>query len=466
MRALLCFVAAGLLLCYPALHAQDIESRLPGSSHGNGFSILDNSNTSLFTVRGTGRTGIGTNNPEFRLSLASDGGILARGVWGSGVSLPFTTDAVMFWYPKKAAFRAGYSYSGCWNDAVVGDYSFAGGYSTKANGVQSTAFGNTTVASGSVSLACGWCTEASGSHSTAFGTASEASGASSFAIGVRPVASGVGAIAMGGDVVASGQYSFAMGQDVSAAGTCAIGMGSQTTSSGSYSVAIGRYVSTNGHTGTMYLGDASATSLGTRRAYGSNHFYAVFHTGFSLFTDKSAGNTYCVVLQNHSTSWSSCSDSTKKENHLPADGESVLQQFSRLRLGSWNFIGHDPHTERHYGPIAQEWYSAFGHDGVGTIGCDTLLASADVDGVLCIAVQALEKRTSSNQKSMTAMKQQLDMKDAEIARLQHEMVLLRQENSLRDAQYRELTQLVRELQQAETKQDQHQAHLLNTEAGQ
>lgn len=44
--------------------------------------------------------------------------------------------------------------------------------------------------------------------------------------------------------------------------------------------------------------------------------------------------------------------------------------------------------------MAREWFAAFGHDGVGTIGNDTTLASADVDGVLCMAIQALEKRTA------------------------------------------------------------------------
>ena len=42
----------------------------------------------------------------------------------------------------------------------------------------------------------------------------------------------------------------------------------------------------------------------------------------------------------------------------------------------------------------------FGHDGIGTIGCDTLLSSADFDGINFIAIQALEKRTSVNKESI------------------------------------------------------------------
>ena len=43
--------------------------------------------------------------------------------------------------------------------------------------------------------------------------------------------------------------------------------------------------------------------------------------------------------------------------------------------------------------MAQEIYKYFGNDGLGTIGCDTLLASADMDGIMMICLQALEKRT-------------------------------------------------------------------------
>ncbi len=80
MKTRVCFLVAGLCLCALTTWAQEIESTLAGSSSAQGFTIYNNANTNLFTVRGTGHTGIGTNNPHFRLSLATDGGILAKGV--------------------------------------------------------------------------------------------------------------------------------------------------------------------------------------------------------------------------------------------------------------------------------------------------------------------------------------------------------------------------------------------------
>ena len=77
-----------------------------------------------------------------------------------------------------------------------------------------------------------------------------------------------------------------------------------------------------------------------------------------------------------------------------SDGEAVLGKIRGFELSSWNFIGHDPKEFRHYGPMAQDFFAAFGHDGIGQIGSETTINSGDLAGILMIAVQALEKRTA------------------------------------------------------------------------
>jgi len=86
------------------------------------------------------------------------------------------------------------------------------------------------------------------------------------------------------------------------------------------------------------------------------------------------------------------SDKTKKENFQPVDGDEVLQKVRSLSLTSWNYIGHDPKQFRQYGPVAQEFFAAFGNDGMGTVGSPTTINSGDMAGILMIAVQALEKQ--------------------------------------------------------------------------
>ena len=72
----------------------------------------------------------------------------------------------------------------------------------------------------------------------------------------------------------------------------------------------------------------------------------------------------------------------------------MLGKIRGFELSSWNFIGDDPKKFRHYGPMAQDFYAAFGHDGLGQIGSETTINSGDLAGILMIAVQALEKRTA------------------------------------------------------------------------
>src|SRR5262249_58423912 len=78
--------------------------------------------------------------------------------------------------------------------------------------------------------------------------------------------------------------------------------------------------------------------------------------------------------------FSAPSDKTKKENFQPVDGEEVQGKIRGLELSSWNFIGHDPKKFRHYGPMAQDFYTAFGNDGIGQIGSETTINSGHMAG--------------------------------------------------------------------------------------
>jgi hypothetical protein len=69
-----------------------------------------------------------------------------------------------------------------------------------------------------------------------------------------------------------------------------------------------------------------------------------------------------------------------------------------MNLTSWNYKGQDPKTLRHYGPMAQDFFAAFGKDEYGTIGTDTTINQADFDGINLIAIQALAKRTEQLEK--------------------------------------------------------------------
>jgi hypothetical protein len=125
---------------------------------------------------------------------------------------------------------------------------------------------------------------------------------------------------------------------------------------------------------------------------------------------RSAWETLLSTVIEGQVTFTSVSDKTKKENFQPVHGEEVLGKIRGFELTSWNFIGHDPKKFRHYGPMAQDFYAAFGHDGVGQIGSEITINSGDIAGILMIAVQALAKRTA-----------ELKQKEAQLAVLQSEV---------------------------------------------
>ncbi len=305
----------------------------------------------------TQNVGIGTTSPNSAALLHIDvgssfsKGLLITGTATSGTVPNLGAGARLMFYPGKAAFRAGYSFGTDWNDANVGYNSTAMGTNTTASGYSSTAMGNGTTASGIFSTAMGYITTASGSNS----------------------------IAMGGDYV---------------------------TASGDYSFAAGRFVSTNNQTGSFFFGDSDPYNRGVRTVSVPDQFAARFNGGY-YFISSNAGADIGVRLVAGGNSWSTVSDLHRKENFLPVSGESVLNKIASMPLTTWNYKGQNK-TFRHYGPMAQDFFAAFGKDDLGIIGCDTLINQQDFLGINLIAIQALEKRTEQLQKENEALKERLD----------------------------------------------------------
>jgi hypothetical protein len=119
------------------------------------------------------------------------------------------------------------------------------------------------------------------------------------------------------------------------------------------------------------------------------------------------GNQYVTVIEGQ-VPYTFTSDKNQKENFQPVEGEDVLRKLGDVNITSWNYIGHDPQHFRHYGPVAQEFFAAFGHDGVGTVGTPTTINSGDVDGILMIAVQALEKRNAELKARLEMLERQFE----------------------------------------------------------
>src|SRR5437773_465240 len=164
-----------------------------------------------------------------------------------------------------------------------------------------------------------------------------------------------------------------------ASGTFAL----QSNTTGSNNTAIG------------FLANVAAANLSNATAIGA-----------LAFVDASnkirLGDTNVTVIEGE-VPFTFSSDQTRKENFQSVNGEEVLRKLRGLSLTSWNYVGHDPKQFRHYGPMGQEFFAAFGHDGIGTIGSPTTLTSSDMAGVLMSAVQALAKHRAEQRQDIDAL---------------------------------------------------------------
>ncbi|MGH7555065.1 MAG: tail fiber domain-containing protein [Longimicrobiales bacterium] len=276
-------------------------------------------------------------------------------------SIPATGGgARLMWYPRKAAFRAGWVISNHWDDANVGE------------------------------------------GSVAFGMSSRASGHSSVAIGLGSDAAANGAVALaGGD--ASGTQSLAMVGNASA--LAAIAIGSNTLASGELSVALGSLADTNDKRGAFVYGDASSQTH--VEALTDNHF--VVRAGrFWLGNDNNVTATFGRFLETSTGAflssggtWTNSSDVNRKTAFEDVDGDEVLTKVASLPIRSWSYKNEDA-SVRHIGPTAQDFSAAFGLGGT-----DKAIATVDADGVSLAAIQALAKRTAELKRENEALRSEL-----------------------------------------------------------
>ncbi len=125
--------------------------------------------------------GINTGAIPGEMLFVSGGNLAVTGTAGSGPTISLSGPGTrMFFYPRKAAFRAGAAGTAQWDDANIGDYSAALGSSTVASGSYGMAFGSNATASGTNSVAIGSTLSASNTKSMALGAQANATGPGSF----------------------------------------------------------------------------------------------------------------------------------------------------------------------------------------------------------------------------------------------------------------------------------------------
>ena len=270
------------------------------------------------------------------------------------------------------------------NQALAGASTIAGGLS---NVITTTASYAT--------IGGGWRNKANGSRATiAGGEQNTASGYLATIGGGFHNTAGFRATVAGGDSnTASGSWS-------------AIPGGNGNLAQGSYSFAAGRRAKAT-RSGCFVWGDATNADV-TCNANNRTVFRS--SGGFYIYTNSSL--TSGARLSAGSGSWSSLSDRNAKANITPVDPEEILERLVALPISTWNYKAQDP-SIRHMGPMAQDFYAAF---GLGED--DTHISNIDAEGVALAAIQALYARNRALEEENALLKARLADLEARVAALE------------------------------------------------
>jgi hypothetical protein len=358
--------------------------------------------------------------PSDRFRVDSSGAFVAYGFvrdvstgTGCAAQLPATGAGTRFeWHPCRGSVRFGRvpaSAPTSWDDANMNDFTFAGGNQVISSGLHSFAYGDQVTVTAQAAAG--------------FGSGVTVSGTAGFSAGASNVCSGFACTAIGYTVRAAGQGSVALGYRTSALGNYSVALGYRASSNVSCPTHAGTSC-----TGTFAAGDESTTDSVRNQA--DNEFRIRYNGGIRLRVSTAAngntpgagGNVGCDLTV-AVPSWTCASSRTLKENYLAVDGEDVLARIRAMPITTWSMIGGD-RSVRHLGPVAEDFYHAFGL-GLG----ETTIGLGDIDGVNLAGVKALEARTAELRREMdareSAHRRELEVRDAEVGRLARELAELR-----------------------------------------
>jgi hypothetical protein len=338
---------------------------------------------------------------------------------------------------------------GGWNNQASGNYAaVGGGWNNQASGYEATVCGgelnqasgaaatigggqqNRAIIGTHTTVAGGWNNQAGADYATVGGGRdNQASSYSFVGGGEQNQASGVAAsVCGGGGNRASSGYSFvgggllnqASGQYATVGGGYAntasgqyatVPGGAFNTAAGGYSFAAGQQAKAN-QAGCFVWGDSADAEVACDV---TDAFIVRASGGVTMYTN--GGLTAGATLPAGGGSWSSLSDRALKANLAAVDGHDVLARLMRVPVSTWNYTSQDP-SIRHMGPMAQDFYAAFG------LGEDEHITTVDADGVALAAIQGLYAHVQQLEAENAALKSQTAAQQAQIDDLQKRMAAL------------------------------------------
>ncbi len=365
-------------------------------------SLLDGLSASAFATTGANTF---TGNQTINASLSLTGSINSALTLQGSVTDPnsgYTSSNVIAGYIGNAvtnnatgatiAGGGGSPGQGFASNIVSDDFGTVGGgvinVAGKGNGTGFAA----TVGGGYLNTASGMEATVGGGHAN---TASSVD--STVAGGESNIASGALTTVAGGNFnTASGADStIAGGEDNTASGTFAmVAGGVENTASGDGSFAAGQYAyaTDSGSFVWCQQNGSQCTSSGTNS-------FVVSVNGPIYFYDGTGG-AGCYLSAN-SGSWTCSSDRNLKSNIVSIDSRSVLKRVAQMPISQWSMKA-DSGGHKHIGPMAQDFYSAF---GLGDT--DKYIAQGDAQGVALASIQGLYQEVQEKEERIRKLEAKL-----------------------------------------------------------
>lgn len=372
MRNILGAVLVTLMLGLAAARGGDVAVRLDSADGSSSMVVYDSASNVLSAITSAGDTvGGGYGNAATGVFATVSGGCWngANG-YGSTVGGGGGRDTVNARYTGNEARGVWSTVGGGFQNLASGDCSViagGGGYDAAVtNFVGNTAGGPFGVVGGGVGNLVGaaayYATIGGGYYNSVTGSSAVVAG------GYGNSAAGAAASVGGGAVnTAGGTYATVPG-------------GVDSHASGNYSLAAGRgALATN--QGAFVWADSTAAYVASSA---NNQFAARASGGVVFYSD--AGATVGVRLPAGGNSWSAVSDRALKEHVVPVDPQETLERVAAMPVSSWNMKTQDP-SIRHLGPMAQDFYAAF---GLGET--NTMISYSDAAGVSFAAIQGLHRQ--------------------------------------------------------------------------
>jgi hypothetical protein len=119
--------------------------------------------------------------------------------------------------------------------------------------------------------------------------------------------------------------------------------------------------------------------------------------------------------------WQNASDRDLKANFSPVNGPLLLTHLNNIPMLTWNYRT-DDRSVRHLGPMAQDFYAAFGLDGRD----DKHISTVDEGGVALAAVQQLYRMVLKGNAEVANLARSNREKDVQIQNLKAEVQQLQQ----------------------------------------